>query len=238
MLKNEIETTLAETFEDFVLSTAEKLRLRNAFEPFQYDISTLQYARNQAFALVRKQISVSPENHVESLKWLEGVIKTIDSVRQQHTLKKSRAYFSPGTSCVDKIIASLNSVKQSVDICVFTISDDVISEAIINAHHRGVKVRIISDDDKVADKGSDISAFIAHQIPVKTDNSPSHMHHKFAIFDEITLLNGSFNWTRSASRNNNENIIVDATPHLVSAFQTTFNQLWQTFIWAKPETQL
>jgi phosphatidylserine/phosphatidylglycerophosphate/cardiolipin synthase-like enzyme len=233
MEKSEIEATLAETFEDFVLDPDEKNRLRDAFEPFQYDISTLQYARNKAFALVRQQFEQSPQNHVESLKWLEGVIKTIDSVRQEHSMKKSRAYFSPGTSCVDKIIASLNSVKETLDICVFTISDDVISKAIIDAHKRGVQVRIITDDEKVEDMGSDISEFVANDILVKTDDSPSHMHHKYAIFDGQTLLNGSFNWTRSASRNNNENIVVDSTPHLVTSFQDTFDTLWDTFIWAK-----
>ncbi|NQZ05811.1 MAG: nuclease [Algicola sp.] len=233
MLKSEIEATLAETFEDFVLDPDEKNRLREAFSPFQYDISTLQYARNKAFTLVRQQFAQSPENHVESLKWLEGVIKTIDSVRQEHSMKKSRAYFSPGTSCVDKIIASLNSVKENLDICVFTISDDVISKAIIDAHKRGVEVRIITDDEKVDDKGSDIAEFVANEISVKTDDSPAHMHHKFAIFDKQILLNGSFNWTRSASKNNNENIVVDATPHLVSSFQETFDSLWEEFIWAK-----
>ncbi|MCJ8272676.1 MAG: phospholipase D-like domain-containing protein [Psychrosphaera sp.] len=233
MLKSEIEATLAETFEDFVLDPDEKNRLREAFSPFQYDISTLQYARNKAFTLVRQQFAQSPENHVESLKWLEGVIKTIDSVRQEHSMKKSRAYFSPGTSCVDKIIASLNSVKENLDICVFTISDDVISKAIIDAHKRGVEVRIITDDEKVDDKGSDIAEFVANEISVKTDDSPAHMHHKFAIFDKQILLNGSFNWTRSASKNNNENIVVDATPHLVSSFQETFDGLWGEFIWAK-----
>jgi phosphatidylserine/phosphatidylglycerophosphate/cardiolipin synthase-like enzyme len=233
MEKSEIEATLAETFEDFVLDPDEKNRLRDAFQPYQYDVSTLQYARNKAFALVRQQFAQSPENHVESLKWLEGVIKTIDSVRQEHSMKKSRAYFSPGTSCVDKIIASLNSVKETLDICVFTISDDVISKAILDAHDRGVEIRIITDDDKVEDKGSDIGEFVANNILVKTDDGPSHMHHKFAIFDGQTLLNGSFNWTRSASRNNNENIIVDSTPHLVTSFQETFDSLWEEFIWAK-----
>jgi cardiolipin hydrolase len=233
MEKSEIEATLAETFEDFILSPDEKNVLRDAFQPFQYDISTLQYARNKAFSLVRQQFVQSPENHVESLKWLEGVIKTIDSVRLEHSLKKSRAYFSPGTSCVDKIIASLNTVKEYLDICVFTISDDVISKAIIDAHQRGVKIRIITDDDKASDKGSDIAEFVTHSIHVKTDDGPSHMHHKFAIFDRQVLLNGSFNWTRSASRNNNENIVVDASPHLVTSFQETFNALWDEFIWAK-----
>ncbi len=233
MEKSDIEATLAETFEDFILSPEEKTTLREAFKPFQYDVSTLQYARNKAFNLVRQQFAQSPENHLESLKWLEGVIKTIDSVRQEHNLKKSRAYFSPGTSCFDKIIASLNSARETIDICVFTISDDVISNAIIDAHKRGVHVRIITDDDKAGDMGSDINKFVAANIPVKTDDAPSHMHHKFAVFDKQTLLNGSFNWTRSAYKNNNENIIVDSTPHLVTSFLDTFDDLWEQFIWAR-----
>ena len=85
----------------------------------------------------------------------------------------------------------------------------------------------------MSDLGSDISEFVANKIPVKTDDGPSHMHHKFAIFDNQYLLNGSFNWTRSASRKNNENIVVDATPHLVASFSEAFESLWKAFIWAK-----
>jgi len=236
MEKSGFETVLAATFEDFYLSSDEKAVLRDAFQPYQYNVSTLQYARNQAFSLVHQQFDQSTENHTESLKWLEGVIKTIDSVRQEHNLKKSRAYFSPGSSCVDKIIASLNSAKSSLDICVFTISDDVISQAIIAAHDRGIAVRIMTDDEKMSDTGSDINKFIENGIPVKTDDGPAHMHHKFAILDKQSLLNGSFNWTRSASRNNYENITVDSSPHLVSSFSATFESLWETFIWANNET--
>ena len=82
------------------------------------------------------------------------------------------------------------------------------------------------------DKGSDIAEFVANNIPVKTDNGPEHMHHKFAIFDQRSLLNGSFNWTRSASRGNHENIVIDATPHLVRSFLEIFDSLWDEFIWA------
>ncbi|MFT5209783.1 MAG: cardiolipin hydrolase [Flavobacterium sp.] len=235
MEKNEFDTVLAESFEDFYLSKDEKMLLVDAFQPYQYNISTLQYARNKAFSLVREQFTQSSANHTESLKWLEGVVKTIESVRQEHNLKKSRAFFSPGSACVDKIIDALNSVKSNLDICVFTISDDVISKAIVKAHHRGVLVRIVTDDDKMNDIGSDVKEFVENGIPVKTDDGPSHMHHKFAIFDKHTLLNGSFNWTRSASRYNYENIIVESTPHLVSSFSATFDALWEEFIWAGNE---
>jgi phosphatidylserine/phosphatidylglycerophosphate/cardiolipin synthase-like enzyme len=40
------------------------------------------------------------------------------------------------------------------------------------------------------------------------------------------LLTGSFNWTRSASEVNQENVIVTDDPRLVGAFVTEFERLW------------
>jgi phosphatidylserine/phosphatidylglycerophosphate/cardiolipin synthase-like enzyme len=52
------------------------------------------------------------------------------------------------------------------------------------------------------------------------------MHHKFALFDKECLINGSFNWTRSASTKNEENITLLYDNNLVSAFNGTFESLW------------
>ena len=93
----------------------------------------------------------------------------------------------------------LRSAKRTLDICVFTISDDYIAEVIRQKHQSGVRVRIITDDDTRSNQGSDIIELQRLGIPVKTDDSPSHMHHKFAILDGKVLINGSFNWTVQAS---------------------------------------
>ena len=53
------------------------------------------------------------------------------------------------------------------------------------------------------------------------------MHHKFAISDNKLLLNGSYNWTRSASTENNENISITNDLRLVSLFQNEFERLWE-----------
>jgi cardiolipin hydrolase len=113
-----------------------------------------------------------------------------------------------------------------VDVCVFTITDDTISRAIYDAHRRGVAIRILTDDDKSGDLGSDVVDLDRAGVAVRVDRTPAHMHHKFAIFDGKVLASGSYNWTRSAASENEENIIVTDHPHLLRAFQAEFDQLW------------
>ena len=140
----------------------------------------------------------------------------------------SQAFFSPGTTCVAEIVRQFQQVKRTADVCVFTITDDRITRAIIAAHERGVNVRVLTDDEKSHDLGSDIGRLIEAGITCKMDiGNPAHMHHKFAIFDDKLLLNGSFNWTRSASENNEENLIITPDPVLVKAFAGRFEELWQ-----------
>lgn len=116
-----------------------------------------------------------------------------------------------------------------VEVCVFTITDNRISEAIARAHRRGVQVRVVTDDDKLFDPGSDIQQLAAAGVPVRMDKTEYHMHHKFAIFDGTLLLNGSYNWTRAAALYNEENYILTGDPRLIRPFAELFQQLWERF---------
>jgi phosphatidylserine/phosphatidylglycerophosphate/cardiolipin synthase-like enzyme len=53
------------------------------------------------------------------------------------------------------------------------------------------------------------------------------MHHKFAIFDGELLLNGSYNWTRSAAEHNQENFTVTNDPAVVRRFAEAFARMWE-----------
>lgn len=141
----------------------------------------------------------------------------------------SRVYFSPGDGCQLAILSELKHAESYVDICVFTISDDHIAKAIKACYRRGVDVRIITDDDKMNDRGSDIRELCKAGIPVRTDHSRSHMHHKFAIVDGHTLLTGSYNWTRSAYKYNHENLLVTFDPDALSQYADEFERLWRVF---------
>jgi mitochondrial cardiolipin hydrolase len=137
-------------------------------------------------------------------------------------------YFSSEKNCTEKVIEFLDSAKTELLICVFTISDDRISQNIILKHRRGVKVKIISDNEKLLDTGSDVKRLAEAGIPVKIDKTEYHMHHKFAIADNKTLLTGSFNWTRSAAEYNEENIILLSDDLAINRFKSEFDRLWRT----------
>ena len=153
-------------------------------------------------------------------------MRNILSLFSRSNAANSQAYFSPGDACLNAIIAGINRAKSSLKICVFTISDDRITRAILQAHRRGIPVKIVTDNEKLYDKGSDIRELALAGIPVRIDNTPNHMHHKFALLDNHTVLTGSYNWTRSAAQYNHENLIISDDKILVKAFGREFDRLW------------
>jgi phosphatidylserine/phosphatidylglycerophosphate/cardiolipin synthase-like enzyme len=141
-----------------------------------------------------------------------------------------KVFFSPGDQCRDAIIHHLDNSLSSIKICVFTISDDRISDMILHRHARGMKIQIITDNDKCYDLGSDIEKLCKAGIEVRVDKTPYHMHHKFAIIDNKTVLTGSYNWTLSAARYNHENILVTSDKDVVSKFKGEFDKLWDMMV--------
>ena len=227
MIYEQIELALVASFEDFKLSQSEKFELSELMKNYQGNAEAFNFARNRAFKLVTATKD-SQENYTKSLKWLEHIIRGLDSIR--HIKRASNeAFFSPGSHCANRIISLIQQAKECLDICVFTISDDNITKALLQAYAKGIKLRIITDNDKSLDLGSDIAVFTNEGINLRMDDTSNHMHHKFAIFDNNILVNGSFNWTRSASRDNHENIMVISDKDLVSRFSKTFEGLWKEF---------
>ncbi|KAG0061813.1 hypothetical protein BGZ89_011150 [Linnemannia elongata] len=138
--------------------------------------------------------------------------------------------FFPSEESFKQLIKTLDGAKKTLDICVYTITDDHLANAIIKAHERGVKVRIISDSEKAEDLGSDVNRLRDNNdIPTRVDNSKSFMHHKFAVIDDQLVINGSYNWTKGARFDNKENLTLTNSPKAVQGFKGEFERLWAEF---------
>jgi phosphatidylserine/phosphatidylglycerophosphate/cardiolipin synthase-like enzyme len=66
----------------------------------------------------------------------------------------------------------LGSAKQTLDVCVFSLTDNDTANVIIDAHKRGVRVRIITDNDQMDNcKGADaVRLNEQYGIPLKYDD--------------------------------------------------------------------
>ena len=185
--------------------------------------------RHEAFDLARQALSGQRHHDLAVMEWLEEVTRALSRPPKTQGSGRAQAYFSPGESCREALVSFIASARAKLDICVFTITDNQLSKALVAAHRKGVRLRVISDNDKSYDRGSDVDTLDHHGINVRVDHTEHHMHHKFAIADSRQLVTGSYNWTRSAARSNEENIVIVDDPRLVTPFQQEFDALWAKF---------
>jgi phosphatidylserine/phosphatidylglycerophosphate/cardiolipin synthase-like enzyme len=220
-----MDTILRDTVADQRLSRSENKALRGVVRDGGLVATDLSRFRARAFMLAH-ELSHGGQPTPELLDWLEDVLKALTPKTQVPRLD---ARFSPGEACLNAILSEVGNARDNIDVCVFTITDDRISDALVAAHRKGVGVRVITDNDKAYDRGSDIDKLRDARIAVRVDDTDAHMHHKFAIFDGETVLTGSYNWTRSAARDNQENLLVTEHPRAVRAFRSQFDRLWDRF---------
>lgn len=218
---------LEQTLDDGRLSTSERSALRATIRDAALDDRHRALLRSRIYELVRRKIE--DRRLTPLVDWLEELGKLLLPFSGEHGDPFVEAHFSPGEGCVRRICGLLDGARRSAEICVFTITDDRIAQAIQAAHRRGVAVRIVTDNEKAYDAGSDVQAMAKAGVPVHVDVSPYHMHHKFAIFDHEVLLTGSYNWTRGAADNNEENLILSNDRRLLTSFQGEFERLWKKF---------
>ena len=226
MQYEQIDGLLKRTLSDFQLTRGEKRIVADLAEEAERAGIDLDFLRHRAFALAQEELR-GPEAK-QIVEWLEDVIKVLRP-KPPEVPPPPRVYFSPGDDCLNAVRGLLGRARKTIEICVFTITDDRIADEIVEAAGRGVTVRIITDDDKSLDTGSDISRLKSRGIPVRCDRSEYHMHHKFAVIDGETVLTGSYNWTRGAADRNEENLVAIQDSGLAGEFISVFEKLWKEF---------
>ncbi len=221
----EVDAILSSILDDRRLTPTERQALQAVLMERRAGEALLTLFRSRAFALARA--SVKEPRSREVISWLEETVEALHAPRTADT-SRMEAHFTPGDGPLNAIIQQIQKARGSIDVCVYTVTDDRISRALLDAHRHGVRLRVVGDDDKALDAGSDMERLSAAGIPVRLDRSEAHMHHKFAVFDRLRLVTGSYNWTRSAAEHNHENVLVSDDARLVQPFSRAFDALWDT----------
>ena len=103
----------------------------------------------------------------------------------------------------------IDSANKSLRVAMFTWTRYDLAQAIIAASKRGVKTEVVIDHSSGKGTSAKIVALLKKNgIPTSLSQGKALLHHKFALIDGSTLVNGSANWTKAAFSQNDDCFIV------------------------------
>jgi phosphatidylserine/phosphatidylglycerophosphate/cardiolipin synthase-like enzyme len=134
--------------------------------------------------------------------------------------------FSPLGHCDQVMVSWINTSEKTLDGAIYGLTDEVIAQALIAAHKRGVRVRLVHDRTQAAGKRDVTQELRDAGIPVHIQRGSEGgiLHDKFLVIDGTFVLTGSFNWTANATQKNDENFVV--LDDQASKFEKEFERLW------------
>lgn len=117
-------------------------------------------------------------------------------------------YFSPHGGCAEAVVEALGRAKSTVLVQAYSFTSAPIAKALVDAHKRGVKVEVVLDRSQRTEKYSSATFVYNNGIPCSIDAQHAIAHNKVMVIDGLTVITGSFNFTKAAEANNAENLLV------------------------------
>ena len=226
-------TKLQETFNGNDTLTGSELDMRDvsrfiAKMPFKSDKNVCESTINAVFKLALDRMESDKDKEV--LNGLRQLVREVEDACYVPQPRYKDAFFFPNMANIKKMVGYINKAKKTLDLAIFSFTNDDLANAIIEAHKRGVAVRIITDDEAMKGKGADSQKCSDAGIPVRTDSEERfHMHNKYMIVDSIFIVTGSFNWTFQAGKSNQENVVVVDGDYFIQKYNANFQELWAQF---------
>lgn len=138
------------------------------------------------------------------------------------------------------LLAQLADARHSIDVLLFMLADSAVESALIAAHQRGVKLRVLLDPNRFAAVAGPLappaifnleaaSRLQAAGVPVRWYRpKPGELalHAKSALIDQSTLLVGTPNWTHESFESNHETLLTVSHGAATRAFKGVFDADW------------
>lgn len=150
--------------------------------------------------------------------------------------KLCTALFAPDHNLRASLRHLIKHEQEKISIAVFTFTDSHVARELMQAHKRGVKIELITDASCLQGQYEKVSLLNDAGIPVYVyksklnKGSSSIMHNKFALFSKTVhekkvVWTGSFNFTKSGSDVNQENVLILDDPNIVRQYGDQFEKL-------------
>ena len=129
----------------------------------------------------------------------------------------------------DAIVKHLLDAKQSIKIAMAWFTNPVIFNTLLKICKRkeDLAVTLLINNDLINNRpnGLPFDKLIQAGMELHIAEPPTLIHHKFCIIDDQLVIDGSYNWTILAEKNNDENIVVIRNGKAIDSFVDAFDSL-------------
>jgi phosphatidylserine/phosphatidylglycerophosphate/cardiolipin synthase-like enzyme len=121
--------------------------------------------------------------------------------------------FAPWNDIEGLVVEVMGRAKKQILLQAYLLTSKPITQALIQAHRRGVQVRVLLDAEQLGKVPASKALMLTEAgIPVWLETNYQNAHNKVVIIDASSptpvLITGSFNFTWAAAHKNAENVLV------------------------------
>lgn len=159
-----------------------------------------------------------------------GVTSTDDGiVRFNHGGGQVSIIFAPEADEVSALTAEIESANHSIRFMTFVFSLDELAEAMLSqAASRDITLEGVFEKRNSTASWSQLPALHCAGAAVRQDGNRYVLHHKVIIIDDHTVITGSFNFSRSAEKNNDENIVIVRNATIAELYLREWRRMWDS----------
>ncbi len=133
--------------------------------------------------------------------------------------------FAPQDDVARHVIGAVGRAERSIHFLAYSFTHDGIGQAMVARAQSGVEVQGVFETTGSNTPFSELGTLKRAGIAVYQDGSPYSMHHKVIVLDGRTTLFGSFNFSESADRDNDENLLIVEGPQFAAQFEDEFQRV-------------
>ena len=135
--------------------------------------------------------------------------------------------FSPKGESLQVVLHGIAVAKESILVAAYSFTSKPVSEALLTAHRRGVKVAVVADEKGNSGRYTAVNFLANHKIPVRLNGRYAILHHKFMVIDGTAVQLGSFNYSAAAVDKNAENVLLlKDVPSIAGQYAAEWKRLW------------
>ena len=125
----------------------------------------------------------------------------------------------------EALAAAIAGARLSVDMAAYDIDLYRIRDALLDAHRRGLSVRVVTDSDYLDEDA--VQTIQEEGIPLLGDRREGSMHNKFVVIDRQEVWTGSMNFTVNDAYRNDNNLIRLRSLQLSQDYTVEFEEMFE-----------